>query len=85
MEKNSITNGILNILLVIIILLVLVTIGCTPKYPNISRPTKREIRRAMKYSTSEYYDEIPTSTVFTGNLKFSSNHILKGMCHLSPK
>jgi len=54
MEKNSFTDGILNLLLVILFLLLLATVSCSPKYPNIHTPTKREIKRAMKYSTSEY-------------------------------
>jgi hypothetical protein len=54
MEKNSFIDGIINLLLVILFLFLLVTVSCSPKYPNIHTPTKREIRRAMKYSTSEY-------------------------------
>jgi uracil-DNA glycosylase len=55
MEKNSFFDRVLNLLLIIIVLLLLATISCSPKYPNTHTPTKREINRAMKYSTSEYY------------------------------
>jgi len=54
MEKNSLIDGVINLLLVILVLLLLATVSCSPKYPNIHTPKKREIKRAMKYSTSEY-------------------------------
>jgi hypothetical protein len=37
------------------ILLVINLVSCSPKnVPNISRPSKREINKAMKYSTWKY-------------------------------
>ena len=52
--KNSIINNIINLLLIVLALLLLTIVSCSPKYPNIHTPTKREIKRAMKYSTSKY-------------------------------
>jgi len=43
------------LILIGLILLVINLVGCSPKnVPNISRPSKRDINRAMKYSTWKY-------------------------------
>lgn len=65
MKKKSFFDSVLNLLLIILALLVLATVSCSPKYPNIHTPTKREINKAMKYSTSEYYNIRPTKNYVT--------------------
>jgi hypothetical protein len=55
-SKLNIMNKLINILLAFAILLLLVTISScsTSRVPNIHKPTKREINKAMKLSDGEY-------------------------------
>jgi hypothetical protein len=54
MKLNDIIDGFITIILIVLLIIVLTMVSCSPKYPNIHTPTKREIKKAMKYSTSQY-------------------------------
>jgi hypothetical protein len=55
------------IIIIGILSLIFNLVSCTPKYvPNISHPSKREIKKAMKYSTSIYVQPTIKYSVHNG-------------------
>jgi hypothetical protein len=53
--EDKLTLGKLILIMIILMGLINSMMGCvTPKIRNIHTPTKREINKAMKYSTSDY-------------------------------
>jgi hypothetical protein len=54
--EDKLTLGKLILIMIILMGLINSMMGCaTPKMRNIHTPTKREINRAMRHSTSEYH------------------------------
>lgn len=47
----------------LILIMILFSSCATSKVKNISTPTKREIKKAMKYSTSEY--RMPITNIYS--------------------
>jgi flagellar basal body-associated protein FliL len=64
MEENKKPRGITIILIYVISWLIAIAImlcSCSPYRKIYHKPTHREIKKAMKYSTSEYYNIHPSS------------------------